>query len=644
ERMRTQLHAINAGIASVRESMDFKTNVPVLESDETGATAENFNALTSTFSEVIYDTQRVCDDLANGNLASRTQGQNVGDLKLVADALNATAQQLQDGVEEINQVMSKAQVGDFSRRIKLELPGELAVLKRSINKMLDDTESAVDEVGNSLKRLAAGDASELIQTEYPGQFGVLKTHANATSQKLLKVIEQEIQSVVDAAKEGDLKRRIGTSDKEGYFEQLSEGINQLVDANDKAVEQTGQVFGGLAQGDLSVRFDGSFHGEFAALQRDANDSVGLLNQIIHEEIQNVITQAKQGNISARVNVDDKRGFFATLGTGVNEILQTSEQITNDVSRVFAQLSVGNLGAELSADYRGAFETLKKDCNRSISALRETMQSIDRNAAVVDQQANEIAQGNSNMQARTESQAAAIEETTASVTRLTGFVEQNAELAKNADQQLKEIRSCATQSRQVVEDAIGSMREITQASDEIGGILSVINEIAFQTNLLSLNASIEAARAGEEGKGFSVVAGEVRQLAQRSADAAKQIKELIGHTVSKIERGSHLVNKSGDSLTEISESIEEVGQMMTVIAESSSEQSIGFVEIRGAISEIDQAVQENAMLVEEISGSSQTLAGEAKSTLRAVSAFSYELSESEYSETPSNVVRTKFGTS
>jgi aerotaxis receptor len=239
-------------------------------------------------------------------------------------------------------------------------------------------------------------------------------------------------------------------------------------------------------------------------------------------------------------------------------------------------------------------------------LRTAMGRVRESSSVLKHASDEIANGNRDLSGRTESQASSLEETASSMEEITSTIQQNAENLKQANQLVQETRKQAEKNVSVVTNTMQAMVEINESSTKIADITNVIDEIAFQTNLLALNAAVEAARAGEQGRGFSVVAHEVRNLAGRSAESAKQIKELISDSVSKVESGTRLVNQSAESLTMINDRIQKIAGIVSEISQSSHEQANGIDQINQAIMQIDEVTQKNGQLVEEITSSSSAM--------------------------------------
>ncbi|MDJ0833294.1 MAG: methyl-accepting chemotaxis protein [Gammaproteobacteria bacterium] len=335
------------------------------------------------------------------------------------------------------------------------------------------------------------------------------------------------------------------------------------------------------------------------------------------EIQTIVDAVQQGDLNQRIKTDDKTGFNLNLSNGINEMVREISSTLEDINGVMSALASGDLTKSISNDYRGTFADVASNVNHTIEQIGQIVGEIRSSANTVNSNSREILEGNNYLSSRTEQQAAALEETASSLEELTSTVKQNSDSAQRANSLATTARDIADKGGQVVEEAIQAMQEINTSSKKISEIISVIDEIAFQTNLLALNASVEAARAGEQGRGFAVVATEVRNLAQRSATAAKEIKELIQDSVAKVNSGSELVNRSGETLTEIVHGINKVGDIVSDIAAASQEQTLGIEQVNAAVSSIDETTQQNASLAEQTMSSSVAMserAGDMKQRL------------------------------
>jgi len=342
---------------------------------------------------------------------------------------------------------------------------------------------------------------------------------------------------------------------------------------------------------------------------------------IEKEIATLISAAGKGDLDTRVIENGKEGFFLRLAQGLNSLVKIVDDAVADTGDMLDAMANGDLSKRIEKEYKGSFDKLKRDANTTADKLTEVINRINSSATLVASGAEEISQGNADLSQRTEEQASSLEETASSMEEMTSTVRQNADNAKVANDLAEETCEKAIQGGEVVNRAVTSMSAINESSKKIADIIGVIDEIAFQTNLLALNAAVEAARAGEQGRGFAVVAGEVRNLAQRSAGAAKEIKELIRDSVGKVADGSQLVNESGATLKEIVVSVQRVTQMISDITEASEEQSAGIEQVNKAISQMDEMTQQNAALVEQASAAGESMAEQANEMRRLLNFFS-----------------------
>ena len=338
------------------------------------------------------------------------------------------------------------------------------------------------------------------------------------------------------------------------------------------------------------------------------------------EIGSIVTAAVEGDFSKRIEMKCKEGFFKQLGENINQLMETSSVGLNEVVRVLGALAKGDLTEKITNEYAGTFGQLKSDSNLTVEKLSEIVSQIRESTESINTASKEIAQGNADLSNRTEQQASSLEETASSMEELTSTVKQNAENAKQANQLAIGASEVAVKGGEVVNRVVTTMASINDASKKIADIISVIDGIAFQTNILALNAAVEAARAGEQGRGFAVVATEVRNLAQRSAAAAKEIKDLIGNSVEKVGAGTKLVDQAGRTMEEVVTSIKRVTDIMAEITAASQEQSSGIEQVNQAITQMDEVTQQNAALVEEAAAAAESMQEQAEGLAQAVAIF------------------------
>lgn len=297
-----------------------------------------------------------------------------------------------------------------------------------------------------------------------------------------------------------------------------------------------------------------------------------------------------------------------------------KETIESIRKVINQLAAGDLTTNIDIDQQNELYSLGQALNSFIQNLLGIIEEMNEASVTIKNAATEIAKGNSDLSVRTEKQAASIEETASTMEELTSAVGENSKNANQANRLAVQASQVATKGGDVIEKVVTNMASITESSRKISDIISVIDGIAFQTNILALNAAVEAARAGEQGRGFAVVATEVRNLAQRSANAAKDIKELITDSVTKIEEGNGLVEESGGTMEQIVTSVTEVNKIMSQIDTASAEQAASISELGMAIKQMDDGTQQNAALVEEAAAASESMQGQAVQLSKIVSKF------------------------
>ncbi len=415
----------------------------------------------------------------------------------------------------------------------------------------------------------------------------------------------------------DMMKREGFSDAE--IGKLSDADKISGDLVKTEVQAMGLVKG--ATPDLEKARDlmhnADYHRNKAKIMQPVNEFFELLDKRTKGAI--AASEAKAANwqwflvISGAALLGLFFVLFYSIFSNIIASLKEAVAVTDRVAEGDLTQRIEGKGSDEVAQLLNSLGSMQSHLADVVSTVRQGSESVSTASS-------EIAQGNHDLSARTESQASALEQTAASMEELSSTVKQNADNARQADQLAQQASTVAMQGGQVVSQVVVTMKGISDSSKKIADIINVIDGIAFQTNILALNAAVEAARAGEQGRGFAVVASEVRSLAGRSAEAAKEIKNLITESVTRVDQGTQLVDQAGNTMNQVVSSIRRVTDIMGEISAASSEQSTGVAQVGEAVTQMDHATQQNAALVEQMAAAASSLKGQAQELVQSVAVF------------------------
>ncbi|MCF5963762.1 methyl-accepting chemotaxis protein [Xanthomonas perforans] len=501
------------------------------------------------------------------------------------------------GQDEVGELMRSMQRMQRDLKERIERDQEIADENLRIRTALDKSSTGTFITDPERVMIYANDAFKKIVAQYESSIRLASPEFDAS-----KVIGQHISYL--GLSDATVRKAIAALERDGVtsFE-----------------ERFGEVV--LAQTVTSIKNEqGETSGEVCEW-RDRTIEVQ-----VEEEVARIVRAAASGDMSGRVETDGKQGFFLQLAQQLNGLLDANAGSLEQISTLLSALSRGDLTVRMHGEFSGVFAQMRDDANATAEQLADIVGRIKMSSTAINSAAGEIASGNSDLSHRTEQQAANLEETAASMEELTSTVKQNAESARQANQLAIGATGVASQGGEVVSQVVTTMSGIEASSKKIADIISVIDGIAFQTNILALNAAVEAARAGEQGRGFAVVASEVRTLAQRSTAAAKEIKSLIDDSVQRVAEGSLLVHSAGTTMAEIVTSVQRVTDIMGEISAASQEQSAGIEQVNQTVTQMDETTQQNAALVEEATAAARALEEQALGLTEAVAVFKTDSSD------------------
>ena len=435
---------------------------------------------------------------------------------------------------------------------------------KGINELIDAFIAPINVTAEYVDRISKGDIPEKITDAYKGDFNEIKNNLNQAIDAI-KGLVAEAGMLTDAAVEGKLDTRGDASKFGGDFGKVVQGLNDTLDAVVGPLNVTAEYVDRISKGDIPEKITDAYKGDFNEIKNNLNQCIDALKGLIEED------------------------GGAVLEAGANRDLTVS----------------------LKREYQGAYAKMKDHINRMIESMHEALGQVAIAAEQVGSASEQVASSSQQLAEGSAEQASSLEETSSSLEQMASMTKQNADNANQANTLVKDANQVVEKANGSMQDLTTSMEDISKASEETSKIIKTIDEIAFQTNLLALNAAVEAARAGEAGAGFAVVAEEVRNLAMRSADAAKNTSVMIEGTVKKVGGGAELVTKTNEAFTEVATAVSKVGELVGEIAAASQEQSQGIEQVNKAVAEMDKVTQANAANAEESASASEEMSAQAQ---------------------------------
>ena len=436
----------------------------------------------------------------------------------------------------------------------------------------------------------------------------------------IKKVVYNFKEISDDIADGKLDSRADVAAVGIDFKAIPSGFNTALDAVIAPLKVAVGIINNIGDGVVPERLNlDDFQGEIKVMAKQVNVVIKVMQNLL-KEINALVGNATNGKLNERADASHFAGGWNKMVVGINKTLDAIVVPINEAMQVLEKMADRDLTKQVVGDYKGQLGDFKEDINKAVKNLHDALSQAGMAANQVGSASGQVASSSQQLAEGSSEQASSLEETSSSLEEMASMTRQNADNAGQANTLMKDANQVIGKANESMGDLTTSMNDISKASEETSKIIKTIDEIAFQTNLLALNAAVEAARAGEAGAGFAVVAEEVRNLAMRSAEAAKNTAVLIEGTVKKVGNGAEIVAKTNEAFTEVATSSSKVGELVGEIAAASNEQREGIDQVNKAVAEMDKVTQQNAANAEESASASEELTAQAQELNSMIAEF------------------------
>lgn len=492
--------------------------------------------------------------------------------------------------------------GDVSK-INFEFHG----IVTGVNSIIEAFIKPIKVTAEYVNRISKGDMPPKIADEYKGDFNEIKNNLNQCIDAVQKLIN-DANMLAKAAVEGKLNTRADASVHNGDFRRIVEGVNNTLDAVIGPLNIAAKYVAEISNGNIPEKITDSYNGDFNNIKNNLNQCIDAVKELV-QDANFLSTAAIEGKLDTRADAEKHKGDFKKIVEGVNNTLDAVLLPVNEARGILEEMATGNFNIEMLGNYKGDHAILKNALNSTITSINEVLGQVKTTVDQVNSGSSQVAAASQSLSQSSTESASSLEEISASMQQMSSQIKQNTENAVTANQVSNQAKSTAETGNIKMQDMVRAMNEINESAKNISKIIKAIDEIAFQTNLLALNAAVEAARAGKHGKGFTVVAEEVRNLAQRSAKAAKETAEMIEGAIAKTEIGNKIAEDTAKVLEEIAVGAVKATDLMGEIAAASKEQSEGINQINQGLGQLDKVTQQNTATAEEAASASVELSSQ-----------------------------------
>ncbi len=486
---------------------------------------------------------------------------------------------------------------------------EFAPVIDGVNLVMDTYNKPIEVTVKSISSIAQGVLPEKITEQYHGDFNKIKDSLNDLID-ILGDFSTQMKNIYKDHSAGEIDVKLNLDKFKGIYADIGESVSKTINYHVTAILKA-----------LSIIEDYGVKGDFSRnLERMPGKQV-IMNQMLDalkNNLQSVITETKmlakagvEGRLKTRGSADKFVGDYSEIIKGINATLDSVIKPVEEATKILEAMANGDLSVDMKGDYAGDHAILKNSLNSTIDSMNDIISQVLIAADQVESGSTQVSEASQSLSQAATEQASSLEEISSTMQQINSQAKQNEQGASEASRIALETRKSAEEGNVKMANMQKAMGEINEASANVAKIIKAIDEIAFQTNLLALNAAVEAARAGKHGKGFTVVAEEVRNLAQRSAKAAKETAEMIEGSIKKAEAGSKIAVNTSESLAEINGSVTKVTDLIGEIAAASKEQTTGTIQVNQGLSQIDQVTQQNTATAEEAAAASEELSSQAR---------------------------------